>query len=57
VSDEQFRAQLLSNPKEALVGYDLTAAERDDMENLTPDAFEMDQSEMEDRISRGNPLN
>jgi hypothetical protein len=40
-----------------LEGYELTEAEREDLENLTPDIFDLEMSELEDRISRGRVIN
>ena len=56
-SDSEYRDLLLSKPKEALVGYEFTDAEREDMENLTPDIFELELSELEERASRAMTFN
>ncbi len=52
-ADPEYRELLLTKPKEALEGYELSDAEREDMENLTPDIFDMEFSELEERVSRG----
>ncbi len=52
-ADSEYRDLLLSKPKEALEGYEFTDVEREDMENLTPDIFDMELSELEERVSRG----
>jgi hypothetical protein len=51
-ADPEFRERLLTKPKEALIGYELTEEEREDLENLTPDIFDLELSELEDRISK-----
>ena len=50
--DTEYRELLLSNPKTAIEGYELTDAEREDMESLTPDIFDLELSELEERASR-----
>jgi hypothetical protein len=55
--DPEYRELLLSKPKEALEGYELTEEEREDLESLTPDIFDLELSELEDRISKGTCIN
>jgi hypothetical protein len=55
VTDEAFRSLLLSNPTEALSGFDLTDAERTQLSKLDPSAFEG--GNLEDRITRGALFN
>ena len=50
VDDEGFRALLLSNPGEALAGFDLADEEREELSNLGEEFFEAEG--LEDRISR-----
>ena len=52
VSDEDFRAMLLSNPEQALMGFDLTDDERQEFANLKAEDLSLDAQELEDRISR-----
>lgn len=50
VDDAEFRASLLSNPEEALAGYELTSKERDILSTLDSDFFEAEG--LDERISR-----
>lgn len=52
VSDTDFREMLLSNPEQALMGFDLTEDEREEFENLKAEDLDLDAQELEDRISR-----
>jgi len=57
VVDEEFRALLLSDPGQALMGYELTDTEKEEFANLKADDLSLDVQELEDRISRwGSPL-
>lgn len=56
-ADSEYRELLLTKPKEALEGYELTEAEREDLENLTPDIFDLEMSELEERVSRTGAWN
>ena len=56
-ADPEYRELLLTKPQEALKGYELTDDERKDMENLTPDIFELELSELEERASRAMTFN
>ena len=51
-SDSEYRDLLLSKPKEALEGYELSDEERDNLSNLSADLFDLDIEELEDRVSR-----
>jgi hypothetical protein len=55
VIDEAFRALLLTNPTEALSGFDLTEAEHTQLSKLDGSAFEV--NNLEDRVSRGSSPN
>lgn len=57
LADTEFRELLLSKPQEALEGYDLTAEEREGLENLEPGVLDLEWSELEDRISRAPGIN
>jgi hypothetical protein len=50
VTDETFRSLLLSNPTEALSGFNLTDDERAGLSKLDASTFEGD--DLEDRLSR-----
>ena len=50
VDDAGFRAQLLSNPEQALSGYQLTDDERESLSNLGEEIFEA--GGLDERISR-----
>lgn len=52
VSDPDFREMLINNPKQALIGFDLTEEEHKEFENLKVEDFNLDAQELEDRISR-----
>lgn len=51
--DENFRQLLFKKPKEALVGYDLTATERETLENLNEDTFDDFAGSLGDRNTKG----
>jgi hypothetical protein len=50
VDDVEFRELLLSNPEQALSGYELTAEDREKLTNLGEDFFEAEG--LDERISR-----
>lgn len=52
VLDAEFRQLLLSEPDQALSGYDLTEEEKSIFQNLSPEEFEGLSSNLESRISR-----
>ena len=52
VVDEEFRALLLSDPGQALMGYDLTDTEKKEFANLKADDLDLDAQELEERISK-----
>jgi hypothetical protein len=50
IDNEEFRALLLSNPEEALAGYELTDEERENLSKLGEEFFKAE--DLEERISR-----
>ncbi len=53
IEDEKFRNQLFSDPKKALAGYKLTAAERKMLEDLNEDNFDQFAGGLGDRTTKG----
>jgi hypothetical protein len=52
VIDDGFRTLLLNKPAEALVGYDLTDDERQNLSNLDSSLFEGGADDLGERLSR-----
>jgi len=52
VTDNEFREQLLSKPEAALAGYELSEAERAALSKLNREAFDDQESEVEQRVSK-----
>lgn len=53
VSDQAFRNLLLTNPAQALEGYDVTAEERAMLEGLTAETFDSFAGQLGDRQTQG----
>ena len=56
LTDETYRAQLLSDPEKALSGYELDEAEKKMLRNLPTDAFDELTMDLEDRQSKSGFL-
>ncbi len=56
LTDEKYRAQLLSDPEAALAGYNLDEAEKKMLHNLPADAFDELTMDLEDRQSKSGFL-
>lgn len=56
LTDEKYRAQLLSDPEAALSGYNLDEAEKKMLHNLPADAFDELTMDLEDRQSKSGFL-
>ena len=52
ITDDQFRAVLLSDPDKALENFDLTTEEIETLKSIQDDSFDFLASELEDRKSR-----
>jgi hypothetical protein len=52
-AEPQFREHLLSDPAQALAGYDLNAEERTALFHLSPENFEAEVGLIEERLSKG----
>ena len=56
LTDESFRAQLMSDPEAALAGYKLDEAEKKMLRSLSADAFDELTMDLEDRQSKSGFL-
>jgi hypothetical protein len=56
LTDEKYRAQLMSDPEAALAGYNLDDAEKKMLRNLPADAFDELTMDLEDRQSKSGFL-
>ena len=56
VSDEKFRALLLSHPDQALQGYRLSDDERKLLEDLSADSFDDFAGSLGDRTTKGSSV-
>ena len=56
LTDEKFRAQLLSDPEAALAGFNLDDAEKKMIRSLPADAFDQLTMDLEDRQSKSGFL-
>jgi hypothetical protein len=54
VKDDAFRQLLLSDPQQAMDGYDLTDEEREMLENLDEDSFDEFAGGLGDRSTKGS---
>jgi hypothetical protein len=52
MSEEEFREQLFTDPGAALTGYDLTEEERQALNSLERESFDVMASDIEQRISK-----